>query len=131
MRMYLGGEWVDRDRKIDVMNPYDDTVIDTVPGAGIEDVDAAIASAERGAVVMAGLSAYERSQVLRRAADLMTGRAEDLARTITLEEGKVLAEGLGEALMPEAHSKQGDLLSRGRPDEVQADAGLLRSVGAG
>ncbi len=92
MRMYLGGEWVDRDRKIDVMNPYDDTVIDTVPGAGIEDVDAAIASAERGAVVMAGLSAYERSQVLRRAADLMTGRAEDLARTITLEEGKIIAE---------------------------------------
>ena len=42
---------------------------------------------------MAGLSGYERSQVLRRAADLMTELAEDLARTITLEEGKVIAEG--------------------------------------
>ena len=96
MRMYLGGEWVDRDQKIDVMNPYDDTVIDTVPRAGIEDVDAALASAERGAAVMARLSGYERSQILRRAADLMTERAEDLARTITLEEGKIIVEGRGE-----------------------------------
>ncbi len=92
MRMYIGGEWVDRDAKIDVVNPYDNEVIDTVPRGSIEDVDAAVASAERGAAAMAKLSGYQRSEILRRAADLMVERAEDFARTIPLEECKVLAE---------------------------------------
>ena len=54
MKMYIGGEWVDRDAKTSVLNPYDMSVIDTVPRAGVEDVDSAIASAVRGAKVMAG-----------------------------------------------------------------------------
>ena len=48
MKMYIGGEWVDRDDKIPVINPYDNSVIDTVPRGSVEDVDAAVASAERG-----------------------------------------------------------------------------------
>ena len=36
MRMYIGGEWVDRDGKVNVFNPYDGSVIDTVPSAGPE-----------------------------------------------------------------------------------------------
>ena len=47
MRMYIGGEWVDRDEKNEVINPYDGSVIDTVPIAGLEDLDMAIGSAER------------------------------------------------------------------------------------
>ncbi len=96
MRMYLGGEWVDRDAKIDVVNPYDNEVIDTVPRGSVQDVEAAVASAERGAAAMAKLAGYQRFEILRRASDLMAERAEDFARTITLEEGKVIAEGRGE-----------------------------------
>jgi acyl-CoA reductase-like NAD-dependent aldehyde dehydrogenase len=96
MRMYIGGEWVDRDAKIDVVNPYDNSVIDTVPRGSVQDVEAAVASAERGAVAMAKLSGYQRFEILRRASDLIAERAEDFARTITLEEGKVIAEGRGE-----------------------------------
>ena len=96
VRMYIGGEWVDRDEKIQVTNPYDGTVINTVPRAGIEDVDAAVASAERGAAVMAALPAYKRYEMLHRAVDLMVERAEDLARTITKEEGKIIVEARGE-----------------------------------
>ena len=97
MKMHLAGEWVDRDEKIDVVNPFDGRVFDTVPKAGIEDVDAAIASAERGAKVMAGMSGYQRYEMLMRAVGLMKERVADLGLTITMEEGKVIAEGRGEA----------------------------------
>lgn len=96
MKMYIAGEWVDKDRKIDVVNPYDGSVIDTVPSADPEDVDAAIASAQRGAREMARLTAYERYKLLMRAVEIMEERKEDLARTITLEEGKVIAESRAE-----------------------------------
>tara|TARA_B100001250_G_scaffold381448_1_gene373762 strand:- start:1017 stop:2426 length:1410 start_codon:yes stop_codon:yes gene_type:complete len=97
MKMFIGGEWVDRDNKINVLNPFDQSVVDTIPSATSIDVDAAISSAERGAVIMANMPAYERYEILHRAAELMTERNDDLGRTITIEEGKVLAEGLGEA----------------------------------
>ena len=92
MKMYICGEWTDKDEKVPVVNPYDGSVIDTVPSAGTEDVDTAIASAVRGAAVMAKVPAYDRFLMLRRAADLLEERKEEFARTITLEEGKVIAE---------------------------------------
>ena len=93
MRMYIGGEWVDRNAKIPVVNPYDNSVIDEVPKADVEDVDTAVSSAVRGSAAMARLSAYQRFQILRKAADLLEERTEEFARTITMEEGKVIAEG--------------------------------------
>jgi glyceraldehyde-3-phosphate dehydrogenase (NADP+) len=97
MKMHIGGKWMDSDDKIDVLNPYDGTIIDTVPRATPQDVSDAIATATKGAVVMREMPAYERYQLLDKAARLMYERQQDLGRTITLEEGKVLAEGLGEA----------------------------------
>ncbi len=93
MRMYIGGEWVDREDKIPVVNPFDNSVIDTVPRGSVEDVEAAIASAARGAAVMAKIPGYERYQMLRKAADLLEERTEEFGRIITMEEGKVIAEG--------------------------------------
>lgn len=92
MRMYAAGEWIDKDRKIEVLNPYDGSVVDTVPRADLEDVDRALESAVRGAKVMAKLPGYDRYRILKKAAELLEARAEEFARTITLEEGKVLAE---------------------------------------
>ncbi|MFT5089421.1 MAG: acyl-CoA reductase-like NAD-dependent aldehyde dehydrogenase, partial [Planctomycetota bacterium] len=97
MKMYLGGQWVDKDERINVVNPFDGSIIDTVPKGSSADVGTAIESAERGAKAMAALSAYERYTILHRAAELMTERVEDLGRTITLEEGKVIGEAMGEA----------------------------------
>jgi len=97
MKMYINGEWVDRANTMPVFNPFDQSIIDTVPRATVADVDLAIASAVRGAKVMAKLPAYERYAILNRAAQLMTERMEDLGQTITREEGKVIAEGRGEA----------------------------------
>ena len=96
MKMYISGNWVDRPDEIAVRNPFDQSIIDTVPRGTVADVEQAIASAVRGAKVMAKMPAYERYMVLRRTADLMAERAEDLGQTITREEGKVIAEGRGE-----------------------------------
>ena len=97
MRMYVGGEWVAKTETIAVENPYDRSVVDTVPRADRADVERALQSAVRGARAMARLSGYDRYQILRKAADLMAARQEDLGRTISLEEGKILAEGRLEA----------------------------------
>ena len=97
MKMYLAGEWVDRDEKIDVVNPFNGQVFDTVPRGSVEDVQTAIASAARGARVMAAMSGYQRYEILMRAVGLMRERVDDLGRTITMEEGKIIGEGVGEA----------------------------------
>ncbi|MBS14938.1 MAG: aldehyde dehydrogenase [Gemmatimonadetes bacterium] len=97
MQMYIDSKWVDGEGPIDVINPYDGSVVDTVPRAGDSDIEAALASAERGARVMAEMTGFERYAILKKAADLMQERIEDFGRTITLEEGKVIEEGLGEA----------------------------------
>ncbi len=97
MRMYLAGEWVDRTTKIDVVNPFNGNIVDTVPRASVEDIETAIGSAERGAKIMAAMSGYERYEMLMRAVVLMKERVDDLGRTITKEEGKIISEGLGEA----------------------------------
>ena len=93
MKMFIGGQWVDRPDKIEVTNPYNGSVVDTVPQATTEDVERALAGAVEGAAVMRQLPAYERFQILRKTADLMFERQKDLGRTISLEEGKILAEG--------------------------------------
>ena len=96
MRMYINGEWIDKPETIPVFNPFDQSILDTVPRGTAADVDLAIGSAVRGAEAMRKLTSYERYSILRRAADLMAERAEDLGQTITKEEGKVIAEGRAE-----------------------------------
>jgi acyl-CoA reductase-like NAD-dependent aldehyde dehydrogenase len=93
MRMYVAGQWIDKADTIPVENPYDRSVIDTVPRADRGDVERALESAVRGARVMARLPGYERFKILRKAAELMAARVEELGRLISLEEGKILAEG--------------------------------------
>jgi acyl-CoA reductase-like NAD-dependent aldehyde dehydrogenase len=92
MRMYLAGQWVERAERIEVLNPFDGTVVDTVPKATVRDVDLALATAVEGAKVMRKIPGYDRSLILKKAADLIEQRSDELARTITLEEGKVIGE---------------------------------------
>ena len=92
MKMCVGGKWVETGRKIEVLNPYDNSVVDTVPYARTEDIEAALAAAVRGAKIMAKLTAWERYQILKKTAGKLEARAEEFARTITLEEGKSITE---------------------------------------
>ena len=97
MKNFIAGEWIDKAQKIDVTNPFDNSVIDAVPKADGGDLEKALAFAERGAKVMAKLSSYERWKILRKAADMMAARNDELGRIISQEEGKIIAEGRGEA----------------------------------
>jgi glyceraldehyde-3-phosphate dehydrogenase (NADP+) len=97
MKIFLAGDWVDTPKKIEVKNPFDNSVIDTVPRAGAADLEKALVFAERGAKVMAKLSSYDRWKILRTAADLMAARNDELGQIISKEEGKIIAEGRGEA----------------------------------
>ncbi len=97
MKMYVAGQWVDKSQKIEILNPYDNSVIDTVPRAELADVDRALASAARGAKAMATLSGYERWKILKKAAEIIEARNEELGELISKEEGKVIAEGRFEA----------------------------------
>lgn len=96
MRMFVGCEWIEKASTIDVVNPYDGSVVDTVPKADLEDVETSLSTAAKGAAVMRKISAYDRYVALLKAANLISRRAEEFARTITLEEGKVIAEGRAE-----------------------------------
>ena len=92
MKMYIAGKWINTQDKIKVLNPFDGSVVDTVPTAGPHEVDQALESATRGARVMADLPAYERYRILMKAATLLRERQEDFAGLIALEAGKVLRE---------------------------------------
>jgi len=96
MKMYIGGKWVSTSEQIEVINPFDNSIIDTVPKATPENISEAISSAVRGKSDMAQLSGYDRYTILSKAANLLLERKEDLGKTISLEEGKILAEGLME-----------------------------------
>ena len=92
MKMYVAGQWTNGRDSIDVLNPYDGSVVDTVPRGSADDVDRALASAERGAKVMAELTGFERYEILHRAGDLILRDQESLARMLTQEEGKIISE---------------------------------------
>jgi len=98
MKMHVGTGWIDKPEIINVINPFDGSLVDTVPKSDLNDVETAIATAQRGSKIMAQLTAYERYRLLQRAAELLEERAEEFARTITLEEGKIIAEARFEAV---------------------------------
>lgn len=92
MKMFIAEEWIDKPERIEVTSPYDGRVIDSVPKADADDVERALATAVAGAKTMRSVSAYDRAQMLYRLTDLIVRDAEELARTISSESGKALAE---------------------------------------
>ena len=92
MQMFVAGQWQNRGPAIEIANPFNGDVIDTVPRGTTADVDAALAALVDGARRMRAMPAAERCQILQSAVRLLKHRGEELARTITLEEGKILAE---------------------------------------
>ncbi|RYY64540.1 MAG: aldehyde dehydrogenase family protein, partial [Comamonadaceae bacterium] len=99
-QLLIANEWVDAasGKTIDVRNPATGQVIGAVAHAGIPDLDRALAAAQKGFEVWRDMSVYERVAIMRRAAGLLRERADDIARLLTQEQGKPLAEARGEAM---------------------------------
>lgn len=96
--LLVGGEWRrggDRDMR-PVLDPATGEQIGTFPVATARDVDDAAVAAAAGFEVWKRISAYERSAIMRRAAELLRARGQELAPILTLEQGKPLAESRSE-----------------------------------
>jgi acyl-CoA reductase-like NAD-dependent aldehyde dehydrogenase len=92
MKMFVAAEWQDRPATINVTNPYNGEIVDTVPRGTAADVDAALATLTEGARIMRAMPSADRCRILQAAVRLLKHRVDEIARTITLEEGKILAE---------------------------------------
>jgi succinate-semialdehyde dehydrogenase / glutarate-semialdehyde dehydrogenase len=98
--LYIDGAWRQSaaGRTIDVANPATGETIGRVAHADKSDLDRALEAAERGFHTWRRVSAYDRARIMRRAAALLRERADEIARILTMEQGKPLAEAKGETL---------------------------------
>nr|WP_295883046.1 NAD-dependent succinate-semialdehyde dehydrogenase [uncultured Devosia sp.] len=99
-QLFIAGQWCDGQDGawLDVVNPATGSVIGAVAMAGRDDLDRAVRAADDGFRTWRKVSALDRARVLRRAGELLRERVEAIALTMTLEQGKPLAEARLEIL---------------------------------
>ncbi len=99
-QLFINGHWRDAadGRTLAVFNPANGKEIGRVSHAGKADLDAALEAAQKGFETWRDMTAAERSKIMRKAAGYMRERAGDIARLLTQEQGKPLAEAKGEAM---------------------------------
>ena len=93
---YINGSWHSSETNLDVINPATGEVITHVSNGGIAETELAIKSAKAALKLWAAKSANERASLLRQWFELMMANQDDLARILTFEQGKPLAEAKGE-----------------------------------
>ncbi len=98
--LLIDGVWTKAEggRSLPVANPATGETNGTVAHASRGDLDRALEAADKGFRVWRKISAYDRAKVMRKAADLLRERVDAIARLMTLEQGKPLAEAKGETL---------------------------------
>ena len=96
---FINGKWQksENNETYDVINPATEEIIGKASKAGRGDVDKALKSAEAGLKVWRNTPPWQRSYIIRKIADKIREKQEVLAKWLTLEVGKPLAEGTGEA----------------------------------
>ena len=99
-KMYIDGQWcaAQDGKTVGVINPATEEVIVEMALGSRADVKRAIEAAGKAMPTWMKLTPYDRAKVLKKTADLMRERADALARTLTMEQGKPLAESKAEML---------------------------------
>jgi len=97
-KMYIDGQWVDGISTMPVTDPSDGSVIAEVAVAGPEQCEAAVAAADRAAADWAKTAPRVRSEILRKAFEIMVAEADEIATIVSKENGKVLTDAKGEVL---------------------------------
>ena len=92
----VDGQWLKGASRFDVHDPATGLKLADVANLGPQDVEAAIAAADKALAAWRGKTAKERSVVLRKWFDLLVAHTEDLGRLMTAEQGKPFAEAKGE-----------------------------------
>jgi acyl-CoA reductase-like NAD-dependent aldehyde dehydrogenase len=92
--LLIGGQWTSgaSGRTVDILNPADEQVVDSVPVSTAEDVSRAVAAAEQAFQEWRWVPGLERTEMLHEAARRLRARFDDVARLLTLEEGKAISE---------------------------------------
>jgi len=100
LALFIDGQWLNgKGRKgEEVLNPATAKPIGQLPHASTADLDAALAAAAKGFAQWKATNAYDRSKVLRKAADLLRERHEHVSKVMVLEQGKVYPEARAEVL---------------------------------
>ncbi|MSZ63967.1 MAG: aldehyde dehydrogenase family protein, partial [Actinobacteria bacterium] len=96
-QLYIDGQWVDGVSKVAVHDPSDGCVIAEVSLAGQDQCDAAVTAADTAAVAWAKTAPRFRSEILRKAFEIMTSEIEAIATLISRENGKAMPDARGEA----------------------------------
>ncbi len=96
--MLIGGEWrqAAAHEELEVVNPATEEVVDSVPAGSPEDVELAVATAKRAFAEWSKTDVEKRAAILTKAAELIQANAKELAATLTSEQGKPIAEAMGE-----------------------------------
>ena len=96
--MLIGGEWrqAAAHEELEVVNPATEETVGSVPAAQPEDVELAVATAKRAFAEWSKTDVEKRAAILTKAADLIQANAKELAATLTSEQGKPIAEAMGE-----------------------------------
>lgn len=95
-KMYFAGKWIGKDQTIEVRDPQDNSIIDTVPAASAEDMLQCIEEAKDGAKIAATMAVHERMAVIYKAADYIEANREKYASTIAREGSKTIREATKE-----------------------------------
>ncbi|WP_043363186.1 NAD-dependent succinate-semialdehyde dehydrogenase [Belnapia sp. F-4-1] len=100
VQLHINGEWRNSrsGKMLQVINPATEEVIGEVAHAGTDDLDEALEAAERGFATWKKVSAFERAKLMRKAADILRSRADEIAALMTAEQGKPLPEAKMETL---------------------------------
>ena len=125
---YIGGAWCNADNgaTMTVRNPFDASILGTVPNLGAAETARAIAAADDALPAWRARTGKERGAILRKWHALIEAHADDLALLLTLEQGKPLAEARGELnyalsfvewFAEEAKRVYGDVLPHTRGDQ--------------
>jgi succinate-semialdehyde dehydrogenase / glutarate-semialdehyde dehydrogenase len=98
--LFIDGAWTaaSGNRSLPVVSPATGDIIGTVAHADRADLDHALEAADKGFREWRNVSAFERSKVMRKAANILRDRVEDIAPLLTMEQGKPLAEAKGEVM---------------------------------
>jgi succinate-semialdehyde dehydrogenase/glutarate-semialdehyde dehydrogenase len=96
---FIEGKWSNNTKdKVEVFNPFNEEVLGTIPSSTEKELDEALNSAKQAMESWKKTSPWERSKIIKKIADLIRERADDIANIMTLETGKPLAEAKGETM---------------------------------
>ena len=96
---FIDGQWSNNTKeKVEVFNPFNEEVIGTIPSSKEKELDEALRSAKNAMENWKKTSPWERSKIIKKTADLIRERVDEIANVMTLETGKPLAESKGETM---------------------------------